>query len=1040
MRRTISREDIQKQFSDRDYYRGAGYYRGGKVQQYQERHIGVFTKAECIVQGSENYHVELLISPGGISGSCDCPRCEETGRCKHLVAALLTYADGGSGSSGSALLKTYLQRAAQPARLARVVPRLTLWDQGEIPKLTFLVGYEKLYVVKSIRKFLDAVESGEVIAYGKSLTLNHSPGNFDDQSRRLITLARSVVTAHDHVARLGVYGYQRSIGNELPLFGDAFDRLFDLYRDQSVELAYERRTVKLQEKDPVCTMELRPVDKSIRMELVDLDDFDFYATDEWVYYRDPEGICRCSRNFAEKMEPFLRQDERVLWFTRAELPSFCACVLPEVADFVKLDDPEGLVAQFTPDTCIPCYYFDLNDRGLTARLVCRYGETEIDPVTEPAKTPAVKRDLQAEQVARGYAETYFQLDPQEERYYLEGDEKIYEFLSEVLPRFQALGEVFVSDRLQSRQFHPAAATVGVSVSQGLLQLDLDTGGFPPEELEALYRSMLQRRKYYKLADGRFLTLDGSGCETLAEVAHMMQLSPADLAAGQVTLPTYRSLYLDSALRKDETLRVNRDAQFRALVRRFKTVEDSDFTPPPQLGAVLRPYQRTGFRWLKTLEASGFGGILADEMGLGKTLQMIAFLSTVPRATVGKPSLILCPASLVLNWADEFARFAPNLKVNLILGAASERAERMESDADSDVWVTSYDLMKRDVEAYAKREFYCCTLDEGQFVKNQGTKVSQAVKRVPCQQRFVLTGTPIENRLSELWNLFDFLMPGYLFSHSRFVEKLEKPIVQSQNEEARQQLSRLVQPFLLRRLKGEVLKELPPKLEYVRRVELSQPERKLYLAATAAARGALGGGEKLQILAALTRLRQICCDPGLCFENYEAETSKLEACVELCTGMAENGHQILLFSQFTTMLDRLRTRLESAGLTTYTIQGSTPKEKRAQLVRDFNRGGAQVFLISLKAGGTGLNLTAADVVIHYDPWWNQAAQNQATDRAHRIGQRSCVQVYKLIAKDTIEEKILDLQARKAELMDALSADGEGSILSMSPQDLMALLED
>jgi SNF2 family DNA or RNA helicase len=326
------------------------------------------------------------------------------------------------------------------------------------------------------------------------------------------------------------------------------------------------------------------------------------------------------------------------------------------------------------------------------------------------------------------------------------------------------------------------------------------------------------------------------------------------------------------------------------------------------------------------------------------------------------------------------------------------------------------------------------------VKNQSTLASKAVKSIPCTQRFVLTGTPIENRLSELWNLYDFLMPGYLFTHNRFVEKLEKPIVKSGDEEAREQLRRLVRPFLLRRLKADVLKELPPKVEHIRRVSMEDEERKTYAASVIAARDGLGAeGSKMQILAALTRLRQICCDAGLCFENYTGGTSKLDACVELCCGMAENGHQILLFSQFTTMLERIRQRLENAGLSCFTLQGSTPKEQRARLVRDFNAGKAQVFLISLKAGGTGLNLTAADVVIHYDPWWNLAAQNQATDRAHRIGQRESVQVYKLIVKDSIEEKILDLQAKKAELMDAVSDGSDESILTMSKEDLMALLE-
>jgi SNF2 family DNA or RNA helicase len=263
------------------------------------------------------------------------------------------------------------------------------------------------------------------------------------------------------------------------------------------------------------------------------------------------------------------------------------------------------------------------------------------------------------------------------------------------------------------------------------------------------------------------------------------------------------------------------------------------------------------------------------------------------------------------------------------------------------------------------------------------------------------------------------------------------MIKSKSEEAGEQLKRLVQPFMLRRLKKDVLKELPPKIEYTRLIQLSETERKTYLSAVYAAKTNLGDS-KLQILAALTQLRQVCCDPNLCFENYQGQTSKLDACLELCAAMVENGHQILLFSQFTSMLDRIRQRLDEMGISSFTLQGSTPKKKRAELVRAFNEGGASVFLISLKAGGTGLNLTAADVVIHYDPWWNLAAQNQATDRAHRIGQSAHVQVYKLIAKDTIEEKILELQEKKWDLMDAVSGTAQGSILDMTKEELLELL--
>ena len=573
-----------------------------------------------------------------------------------------------------------------------------------------------------------------------------------------------------------------------------------------------------------------------------------------------------------------------------------------------------------------------------------------------------------------------------------------------------------------------------------LTLTLDTGGYPPEELSELYRSMLLRRKYHRLPDGRYLELNGSSCEKLAEMAQMLQLTGRELARGKATLPAYRALYLDELLSGSDGIQVSRDSQLRSMIRNFKTLSESDYALPSGLNAQLRSYQQIGYQWLKTLEGYGFGGILADEMGLGKALQMIAFLATVPQKTAGVPNLVICPASLIYNWGDELQKFAPQLRYQLILGNAAERERLRAAGAECDVWVTSYELVRQDIEAYAKLQFYCCVLDEAQHIKNAATLASKAVKRLSCRQRFVLTGTPIENRLSELWNLFDFLMPGYLYTNHAFREKLEKPILKSKNPDAVSQLRRLVQPFLLRRLKKDVLKELPPKEEYVRKISLSEDEQKLYYACVQAAVADLGDEQgKLQILAALTRLRQVCCDPGLCFENYEGPTSKLDACVELCEAMAENGHQILLFSQFTSMLDQPRERLDALHISNFTLQGSTPKEKRAAMVKAFNAGSASVFLISLKAGGMGLNLTAADIVIHFDPWWNQAAQNQATDRAHRIGQQAHVQVYKLIAKDTIEERILELQNRKLALLDTISGCEEAGILNMSSEELLSLLK-
>lgn len=1045
--------DVQSLFPRIDYMKGMQYYHRGCVQDLHRKKETGIPRVSCRVQGTRLYRVSFWeVQEGKLDGYCSCPRFADVGICKHLAAAMIAYVlDAPSvrppttDRYAQELLRTYLDksRSVQVSGEGDVqlVPQILAgyYHRNAYPELTFRVGREKLYVVKDIKGFLDNVDKRKTTAYGKALTLDHSIENFDPLSRAWVALLMDQFEEFRSNGRsnssYGYYrpGYQK---NQITLTGTSFDKAFDLLRQRPAK-TYDGGVIRVTEEDPRISVGLQKETDRAYLTVATEIPWRFFGNGRVLYAQSQDVLLRCSEEFRERVYPLLEQEQARMQLSLEDLPSFCGCVLPQIRDLVTVEAPDGLLQEYLPEDCTPCFYFDLEEDLLSLKLTFRYGERQIKANTPLSQSQDIKRDVRTEQISVALAEKYFlEVD---EGFFLEGEDEVFTFLPESLDSFHQYGEVYISDRLRGKKIAPSDTGVGISVSDGMLVLELDTGEFPAQELEALYQSLLRRKKYHRLADGRYLELDGSGHEKLAEMSHILQLSPRDLQKGTVTLPAFRALYLDSVLAGSEGLRVTRDREFRAMIRNFKSVAESDHKIPDALENVLRPYQKVGFQWLKTLESCGFGGILADEMGLGKTLQVIAYLASVDRQEVGCPSLVVCPTSLILNWGEELKKFAPQLRCALIFGTAAERKAQRAAAGDMDVWVTSYELLRQDVADYRQRRFYCCVLDEGQHIKNQSTLASKAVKQIDCRQRFVLTGTPIENRLSELWNLFDFLMPGYLYSHTAFRDKLEKPIVKSKDQEASAQLRKLVQPFLLRRLKKDVLRELPPKIEHVRRIALSEEERKVYLSSVQAAKASLGEGQgKLQILAALTQLRQICCDPDLCFENYEGRSSKLEACLELCAGMVENGHQILLFSQFTSILDRIRVRLDEMGISSFTLQGSTPKEKRAQLVKAFNTGKASVFLISLKAGGTGLNLTAADVVIHFDPWWNLAAQDQATDRAHRIGQKAHVQVYKLIAKDTIEEKILDLQDKKAALMDAIAGETEGGILTMTKEELLALL--
>ncbi len=1037
---------MQKHGTLADVARGRQYHSDGHVLRVTLSEIptGEYVLT-ADVRGSRLYHVVMVFHPRLQTVSewdCDCPKCQETGFCKHLVAAILQlsqkdrykpqrqkqYADGGS------LLQSYLDRpeesAATPIHLQPKIVSIA----NDYPVLRFSIGQEKLYAVRNVKELARNVAREVTVSYGKKYTLTHRLEDFDPDSRVLMELLMNeYATLRSNGQRYdspsGYYGYVDPRNARLD--GLSFDRFFELYEGKTIASTDADVQFTLLRGDPEVKFSLTPegdgaVLKAKQKKL------QFFGNGRVLYAVQEQRIYRCSPGFYREVYPLLRDYVHPLLFEREELPTLSSQLMPRLEQFSEVTDPKKIMERYRPEECTPRFYFDYDsDGGFTARVSYLYADRELTQ----ENASSIRRDLAAENRAKLFLERNLLEDPAFTS--LSKEDKIMTFLTDTAHKFRELGEVYLSDSLKNRQIRPKQQPVlGVSVSQGVLTLDMDTGEFPVEELEGLYDSLLRKKKYHRLADGRFLELDGSGYETLAQAAHMLQLSKKELQKGQVQMPAFRGLYLQELLGDQTQVAFRRDAKYRELIRSFKTIDESEFQVPQSMESVLRPYQATGFRWLKTLESHGFCGLLADEMGLGKTIQMIAWFLTAPRSATGRTNLVVCPASLILNWGDEFRRFAPELKVQLLMGNAKERQQQREDAVDADVWVTSYDLLKRDAEEFAKLQFYACVLDEGQNIKNQSTLASKSVKRIDCKQRFVLTGTPVENRLSELWNLFDFLMPGYLFSHNTFVQKLEKPIAKSGNPEAMQQLRQLIQPFLLRRLKKDVLQELPEKLEYLRKIPLSEEERKVYQAAAHNARQrAMGAGDKLQILALLTQLRQLCCDPNLCYENYKGDTSKLDACVELCQAMVDNGHQVLLFSQFTTMLERIQGKLTDVGIDTDILQGSTPKEKRAKLVKEFQQRRFPVFLISLKAGGTGLNLTEADVVIHYDPWWNLSAQNQATDRAHRMGQRNCVQVYKLIAQGTLEEKIVELQEKKAALTGVLSGD---PVEPLSREELLELM--
>ena len=954
--------------------------------------------------------------------------------------------------------------------------------RGEV-LLEARIGREKRYIVKNLLEFAQAVHSGKRVEYGKGMAFEHVPSAFAPESRPFLDLLLEEADAYiRHYEEMrGHAGLPLPVMRALRLGSAARDRLFDLLEGKEVQTEDEKgaeRVCRVERKDPRFPVEVEARGDGIAVTVPSA--LTSFRGEQRLYVADGLHLFGCSELYTETMGVFLeqmeqggrecrsRKEKRELLVGSRDIPLFYARVLEGMEALGILQSPEIDWEKYRPEALKARFEFDSDSPDeLRLRPTLSYGDFTFSPLADEHVPREICRDVPAEFYISRLITRYFSYwEDESGELVIRGDEEaLYQVLSEGMPQFQEVGEVWLSESVRHlRVLPPPEVSMGVSLGGGWLDLKIETAGIDPAELLQVLSEYRQKKKYYRMKNGEFLQLSGGGLQALDSLTADLGLTKSEFQAGEAKIPAYRAFYLDSLSGDGRMKLFQRDEAYGMMVRDLKTAQSVSYAVPAVLEKTLREYQKIGYTWMRTLARYHFGGILADDMGLGKTLQVIALLTAfyqekIEQKAAGNegsgselplPSLIVCPASLIYNWGQEFARFSPEIRVLLIAGTAKERQEqleeqmRMEASEGAQVIITSYDLLKRDRAAYLGRTFEYEIIDEAQVIKNAKTQGAKAVKEISANARFALTGTPVENRLSELWSIFDFLMPGFLYSYRKFRERYELPIVKNQDPEALTALRRMTGPFVLRRLKKDVLRELPGKEERIVYSAASGRQQKLYTASAlklkeALAGGAWSGNGKLEVLSQLMRLRQICCDPALCFEDYTGESAKLETCVSLIASASAAGHKILLFSQFASMLERIRERLLQEGISSHLLVGATPKEERSRMVQAFASDEVPVFLISLKAGGTGLNLTAADIVIHYDPWWNVAAQNQATDRAYRIGQEKPVTVYKLILKDTIEENLLKLQNAKLALAAQVVSEGMVSLGDLSQNELMELFE-
>jgi len=1045
------------------------YSRG--LLDYKQNHVVNATwsntkkQYRVMIKDNFDYMVTIqVLDDGSFEHSCNCSEhLKEEGACKHVVTALLfvlNYVERslieepdnpaektiyqilgyfGNQEYGITQGETY------HLEVDITIPTLLRADVGNA-MITLRVGNHRYYKVQSIKKFLSDFYNKENIILGKEFKYIHGESKFDKQSKKILDYFLEIFEIQEAIDKLF---YSKLFSkSQVILTKNMLLRLLEILDETifSLELYGKNyEDVRYSTSNPQIKYDLSLIEDGIMMDYHSkFNVIPLTEAGELLYI---DGcIYKPNKRFLGNYLPFynnLGGKKEPLVFKGNNKNKFLEVVLPRISETMELSVPKEIQDRFITTDLQAVVYLDRVKTYIRAELKYKYGEHEFNAFENALSDDyIIVRQPQKEDYYIEYLEK-IGFQPKMHSFLMRNEDDIYEFLIKSIHELAKECELYYSDDFKRISIKsPGKFKAGLSVSKGsdLLEMDLNYEEVPKEELKDLFKSYRMKKKYYRLKNGSFIKLEEDSIHEVWDILKSLNVSSKDLNNESIELSKNAALYLNNAF-QEKNLQVEKNEDFSILVEQILNPSITDYVLPDGINATLRSYQVTGYKWLRTLAEHNLGGILADDMGLGKTLQAIVYMASIKEISDKKQFLIVCPSSLIYNWQDELDNFAPNLTSEVITGTPKERQELIESEKAPDIFITSYPLMRRDVGIYEKTIFHTVFIDEAQFIKNADSLNAKSVKQLNSEHKFALTGTPIENSLSELWSIFDFVMPNYLLSHTKFMNQYEKPILKEETG-VLEDLNRRIIPFILRRMKKDVLKELPDKVETKILTDMVEEQKKVYLSYMENIKSEIHneinenglGKNQIKILAALTRLRQICCHPGTFIDNYTGGSGKLELLMELIIDAIANGHRILVFSQFTSMLSIIEKELEKENIPGFYLEGSTKMQDRNEYVKRFNQGEGKVFLISLKAGGTGLNLVGADTVIHYDPWWNPAVEEQATDRAYRIGQVNSVHVIKLITKGTIEEKIYKLQKKKKNLSDSVIQSKEVFINSLSKEEL------
>ncbi|WP_432362596.1 SNF2 helicase associated domain-containing protein [Sporosarcina sp. UB5] len=1021
------------------FKRGEAFNRTQKVTftQYSD------TYCEAVVAGKEDFHVIIDLLDVELRTECSCPVLSfYKYKCQHVAAVLIAMMDRRREDEPDlteGLLSLFNEKPRASGHQLHFENREVLELQFTLKPVAIgkqqMIGIELAVAgahVENIRQFLNDVNEGRASTITSTFTFDSQFHCFKRESDAVL---QQLISIHNE-------DVHRSVSLDTLLIPPSSWEKLLLFLNEAPDVVMECGT-SFHISEATLPVRFHFENHPERGHVLSINGlayvqvlqaYNLVLCDGQLFQMSSED-CKRLTDLQQMIET---SGTRQLPITNEQIGFFIEKVVPGLRRIGNVQLDETVIEQLVKSPLKAKLYLDRVNNRLLASLEFQYDNIVMNPVTErdlPTGSVLV-RDLEKEgAILQLMEESSFATT--DEGYILHNEELEYEFLHHILPKLQKLVQVYATTAIRNRIFRgharPRIRVKAYEDRTNWLEFKFEMDGIPDKQIREILEALEEKRKYYRLRNGSLLSLETREFEEIQRFLNEVPESLETLEKG-LNVPIVRGIRFLDAVGDDEMFSVEESA------RQFfnRLLNPSNYAElPPSLKTVLRDYQKTGFQWMKTIAEFGVGGVLADDMGLGKTLQSIAFIQSVlPDIREKKRQvLIVCPSSLTYNWLSEFRKFVPDINAVVIDGSKKERVERQNDVDGVDVLITSYPLIRRDIQWFEKQDFLTIFFDEAQAFKNPFTQTARAVKRLQADTRFALTGTPIENSEEELWSIFHVVFPELFMGLQEYSELTPRAI------------SRRVRPFLLRRMKEDVLGELPEKIESIESAELLPEQKKLYAAYLAKLRHDTLKHldkdtirrNKIKILAGLTRLRQICCHPALFVDGYKGSSAKFEQLKQLIEESKQAGRRVLIFSQFTKMLGIIGKELAMKGTPFFYLDGQTPSEERLELCNRFNAGERDVFLISLKAGGAGLNLTGADTVILYDLWWNPAVEEQAADRAHRMGQQQNVHVIKLVARGTIEDKMNELQEKKRNLIEEIIDSKDAANTTLTEDDIRELLE-